>query len=122
MFIGDFNGDLYRSGDAGESWQRVLQTGKAQVPGTGADRVQIAYGPNEERRGVFLVVSGTRYEGEKRVTWGNLYRSQDGGQTWAEMDAGKGNVPTALAISPSYAQDGILIAGTADGRVSRLTP
>jgi hypothetical protein len=84
--------------------------------------MQIAYGSSEEQGGVFLAVSGTRYEGEKRVTWGRLYRSNDGGQSWAEMSAGQGLVPTALAISPNYTEDRLLFIGTADGRIVQIKP
>lgn len=118
-FAGDVNGDVFRTADGGRSWQRVLQV---PAPGSGAEEIQIAYGPNEERREVFLVVSGTRYEGEKRIAWGHLYRSADGGQSWSEMNAGKDVVPTSLAISPAYAQDRMLFVGTASGQVLQFTP
>ncbi len=119
MFAGDVVGDLYRSADAGQTWQRVLQAG-GDSANPGAAQMQIAYGPNEARREVYLVASGARYEGEQRSTWGHLYHSGDGGQTWAEMDAGTGVVPTALALSPTFAQDRLLFIGTGDGRIVQI--
>ena len=115
MFALDSAGDLYRSADGGQAWQRVLATG-----GVVAERSQIVYGPNEEQRPLFLLVSGVRYAGESRVTWGKLFRSTDGGQSWTAIQAGAGIVPTALAISPSFDQDGLIFVGTGDGRVLSL--
>jgi hypothetical protein len=122
MFAGDMMGDVFRSADGGRSWQPVLESGPAESAGTGAEQIQIAYGPNEAQREVFLVVSGTRYEGEKRVTWGRLYRSGDGGQTLADLSVGPGLTPTALAISPNYARDHLLFVGVADGRIVQFQP
>ncbi len=114
MFALDSAGDLYRSADGGQGWQRVLVTGSVN-----AERSQIVYGSNEEQRPVFLLVSGVRYEGESQVAWGKLFRSTDGGQHWSAIQAGAG-IPTALAISPSFDQDGLIFVGTADGRVLSL--
>ncbi len=112
MFALDSAGDLYRSADGGQAWQRVLATG-----GANADRSQIVYGPGEEQRPVFLLVSGVQHVGESQVTWGKLFRSADGGQSWSAIQAGVGIVPTALAISPSFDRDGLIFVGTGDGRV-----
>lgn len=121
MFAGDVQGDLYRSGDRGASWERVLEAGNRANAGSGVDQMQLVYGPTEVRREVFLITSGARYENETRIVWGRMHRSADGGQTWSEMDAG-GVVPTALAISPAYAQDRLLLVGTADGRILQIQP
>jgi photosystem II stability/assembly factor-like uncharacterized protein len=122
MFAGDVTGDLYRSADQGKTWNRVLQIASGEEGLAASAQMQLVYGPAEERREVFLMASGARYENMKQVVTGRLYRSGDGGQTWAEMDAGKGVVPTALAISPSYSQDHTLIIGTADGRLVQIQP
>jgi photosystem II stability/assembly factor-like uncharacterized protein len=66
---------------------------------------------------VFLLVTGTRNEEGSRVAWGEIFRSNDGGQNWSAVDPGAGVIPTALAISPSFAEDGLLFLGAADGRV-----
>jgi len=115
IFALDGTGDLYRSADGGRSWQLVLETGADQ-----ARRAQMVYGSDEAQRPVFLLVSGTAYEGESRVTWGELFRSTDGGQSWSTVSAGAGIVPTALAISPAFAEDGLIWLGTANGRVLSL--
>ena len=115
MFALDGDGNLHRSDNGGASWQRVLSTGHTDV-----ERAQLAYGPSEERREIFLLLSGTRYEGESRVAWGMLFRSADGGQTWTEVDPGAGIVPTAFALSPAFADDGLIFLGGADGRVHWL--
>ncbi len=112
MFALDSAGDLYRSADSGGSWQPVLETGGAQ-----AERAMIVYGPDEAQRTVFLLVTGTRYEGESRRALGDLFRSTDGGQSWSAIDFGAGLIPAALAISPSFAEDGLILLGAADGRV-----
>jgi len=115
VFALDGAGDLHRSDNGGASWQRVLATGRTDV-----ERAQLAYGPTEEGREIFLLTSGTRYEGEARVAWGTLFRSADGGQTWAAVDPGAGIVPTALALSPAFADDGLIFIGAAGGRVHPL--
>ena len=48
----------------------------------------------------------------------SIYRSVDGGVSWEEVELPANLVPTALAISPTFDQDGLLWLGTADGRVS----
>ena len=119
MFALDGAGELHRSDNGAAagaaSWQRVLATGRTDV-----ERTQLAYGPTEKGREVFLLASGTRYEGEARVAWGMLFRSADGGQTWAEVNPGAGIVPAALALSPGFAEDGLIFLGAADGLVHSL--
>lgn len=47
---------------------------------------------------------------------GRLYRSEDGGENWAEVTAWAGlGVAAVLASSPVFADDGILFAGTSEG-------
>jgi hypothetical protein len=81
----------------------------------------------EAHRPVFLLVAprynptyntATGYVPAEPPAWpGRLYRSTDGGQTWAEAALPTGLSPTALALSPHYAHDQRLYLGTADGRV-----
>ncbi len=123
MLLGDGNGDVYRSTDGGQTWRRVLQTSPGAASGTSYnDRMQIVYGPNEEHREVFVVATGMRYEDEKQIASGRMFRSGDGGQTWIEMSTISGGAPSALAISPSYAQDGTLFVGTAEGEILHIQP
>jgi photosystem II stability/assembly factor-like uncharacterized protein len=91
-------GELSRSTDAGRTWTVVLTTTAQTVQ-------PLVYGPDEVAQSVFLL-AGDR-----------VYRSGDGGQTWAEFALPSGMAPTALAISPDYARDGLLFVGTQDGRV-----
>jgi photosystem II stability/assembly factor-like uncharacterized protein len=92
---------LYRSSDGGRSWAAVLTPG--------ADIQQLVYVPDiEEDRPMFLLAGET------------VYRSGDGGLTWQEFDLPANIVPTALAISPNFAQDGLLFLGTAEGQVVQL--
>jgi len=101
---------LYRSDDSGKSWQAVLKT-------AAADAAQLVYAPNiEVNRPVFLLTTKGSYE-EPLAMQGTLYRSGDGGLTWRVAQLPGGGTPTALAISPNFAQDGLLFVGTADGRV-----
>jgi photosystem II stability/assembly factor-like uncharacterized protein len=92
------NGNLYRSSDSGRNWMVVL-TELSSVK-------QLVYTPGVEyKRPVFLLAGEI------------VYRSGDGGQTWAELELPSDIVPTALAISPIFAQDGLLFVGTKDGQV-----
>jgi photosystem II stability/assembly factor-like uncharacterized protein len=89
---------LYRSTDGGRSWSVVFTPDKTIT--------QIVYAPDvEQNRPVFALADGL------------VYRSGDGGQTWTEFKLPAGIVPTALAISPDFARDGLLFVGTEDGRV-----
>jgi photosystem II stability/assembly factor-like uncharacterized protein len=105
------NGTLYRSGDGGSSWDAVLRD-------LSATSTQLVYAPGIEfNRPVFLVAVGTDHSIALPSLRGTLYRSGDGGLTWLEVELPEDVSPTALAISPNFAQDGLLFVGTADGRV-----
>jgi photosystem II stability/assembly factor-like uncharacterized protein len=115
-----YSGDtLYRSMDGGRSWQTVFSPESGFIQ-------QFAYAPNlEANRPLFLLVSrreniaawGPTYEA---VVQSRLYRSTDGGQTWRELELPAGLTPSALAVSPNFAKDGLLFLGTSDGRVVTL--
>jgi len=115
LFVYGSDGALYRSPDAGRTWQTVLATGLADNPAA-----QIAFGPGEERRPVFLLATTFDLAAGPSAVRGKLYRSPDGGQTWQELELPAGVTPTALAISPGFQQDRLLFMGTADGRVLGL--
>ncbi len=106
------NGLLYRSADAGLSWQAVLRTDPiATAP------PQLVYAPDiEVNRPVFLLATTAAAAGANSVQ-GQLYRSGDGGQTWQAVQLPEDVSPTALAISPDFVRDGLLFLGTADGQV-----
>ncbi len=92
-------GALYRSTDEGRNWEAVLTT-EANWPLTLVYATDI-----ESNRPVFLLAGET------------IYRSNNGGQTWAEFELPTEITPTALSISPNFAQDGLLFVGTSDGQV-----
>jgi photosystem II stability/assembly factor-like uncharacterized protein len=110
LFAYGSNDTLYRSGDGGVSWTAVLSTAEAYS-------AQLVYAPDiEVNRPVFLLTTKGYYE-EPLSLQGTLYRSGDGGLTWRAVQLPEGGTPTALAISPNFAQDGLLFVGTVDGRV-----
>ena len=110
--------NLYRSDDGGHSWDVVLRVGGQAF---GSLPPQLAYGPEtDEGRLLFFLVSSTDLNGDPPIDHGTLYRSEDGGLSWDLLALPTDLVPTALAISPTYAQDGLVWLGTADGRVTPL--
>ena len=116
LFAYTGNGQLFRSADGGVSWQTVLDTGLS-----GGSTAQIVYAPDVEvNRPVFLLATGSFWEATPDAMQSALFRSLDGGLSWQKVTAGDGVVPTALAISPTFAQDGLIFVGTAGGQVLML--
>ena len=73
MYCGTFGGGLYRSDDAGETWQSV-------GPGITEDKViSVAVSPHEFNQGYGVVWAGTEPS--------RLFRSEDGGDSWRECVA-----------------------------------
>jgi photosystem II stability/assembly factor-like uncharacterized protein len=121
-FAYEEDGRLYRSTDGGRNWQLVLETGLAPSGAT------VSYVPGvEANRPVFLLVAprydptyntATGYVPAEPPDWaGRLYRSSDGGLTWAQVQLPGGLSPTAMALSPTFAQDRLIYVGTAGGGV-----
>lgn len=86
---------LWRSSDAGSSWQRVRLRGARSASllalATGADGVVLA-----------------------GVNGAGVIRSVNGGQKWAASSNGLTSLPIlALQPSPDFARDGVILAGTA---------
>jgi photosystem II stability/assembly factor-like uncharacterized protein len=109
--------NVYRTVDGGSSWELVLPIG-----GYGLNQwpPQLAYGPEtKDGRLLFLLTTKTYYI-DSPTDQGILYRSMDGGMSWELLELPADLVPTALAISPTYDQDGLIWLGTADGRVISL--
>ena len=116
LFAYTGNGQVFRSADAGASWQTVLDTGLS-----GGSTAQIVYAPDVEvNRPVFLLATGPFWEATPDAMQSALFRSLDGGLSWQKVTAGDGVVPTALTISPTFAQDGLIFVGTAGGQVLTL--
>lgn len=92
---------LFRSTDGGEQWQ------KSHVGLTDPTLLTVAFAPlsPQAQPGAFASTLG-----------GRLYRSDDGGLSWAELTAwaGLGQI-TELAISPHFPTDHTLFAATAEG-------
>ena len=98
------SGPLLRSGDGGSSWEQVLWVGTSlRLIGN----VQLAYSPAFAEDGTAFFVRG-----------GQLFRTADGGRTWAAVDLAPigagleaaGVLPGAqlaqqVQLSPSFAQD-----------------
>lgn len=108
------NGVLYRSADGGVTWQAVLETTPSIF-----NPPQLVYAPGiEQNRPVFLLVPTFDPAGD--TIGSTLYRSNNGGLSWQIVAPPTGVVPTALAISPHFTDDGLLFIGTADGQVVSL--
>lgn len=94
---------LYRSTDGGTTWSSVLAFSQplpqdlfqSYDPSTG----QMLFSPIFQSDGkAFLFVSG------------QLWRSTDGGGTWASVDPGAGQYISVLQLSPAFATDQTVIA------------
>jgi photosystem II stability/assembly factor-like uncharacterized protein len=118
VFAQGSDGTLYRSADGGESWDAVLNIGYPMVVNPYFVPGQLVYAPDiEANRPLFLLVRIRHDMADPASERGILYRSGDGGLTWGEVGLVEDVSPTALAISPNFARDGLLFVGTADGRV-----
>jgi len=87
---------IFRSTDGGNKWTAATVYGGAAV-------VAIVVSPQFATDRTVVVVDAT-----------TAYKSTNGGVTFAQMSAALGapEVYTSLAISPTFASDGLLIAGT----------
>ncbi len=124
-------GAIYESLDRGESWSVLGDTGASfvfriaeQVDGAllvatsdGLWRIDSGTTTQIGFPGVLVdAVAAATEEGDDTVfalvpTEGWM-RSEDGGNTWAELPAPTGDVPRMVAMSPSFAEDGsVAVAG-----------
>jgi len=97
---------LYRSDDGGLTWQDAYASLELDTPLTTA---AVAVSPNPEAdRSVFAGVPG------------GILRSVDGGQSWyiASLPSPPPFVST-LVVSPNFAHDGTLLAGTVEDGIFR---
>jgi hypothetical protein len=105
LFAFSAGGNFYRSLDGGITWELAISTSPAE-------QVQIVYAADiEVNRPIFLLHGGI------------LDASYDGwNSTWAApaLPPTVNSELTALAISPTFAEDSRLFVGTADGQVISL--
>ncbi len=97
---------LYRSTDGGHRWNSVYES--LQVEGSLSTSC-VCLAPDFERsQQLFAAVRG------------GILRSDDGGKTWTvSLLPTPAAFITSLKVSPNYADDGILLAGTLDDGILR---
>jgi photosystem II stability/assembly factor-like uncharacterized protein len=97
---------LYRSDDGGASWHAAYDSLSLDAP---LATMAVVVSPNfESDRSVFAGVPG------------GIMRSVDGGQSWtAALLPSPPPLVATLAVSPSFAHDGIVLAGTLEDGVFR---
>ncbi len=97
---------LYRSDDGGHTWQLTYDSLPIETP---LPTAAVALSPDfASDRGMFAGVAGA------------VLRSGDAGQTWhIETLAAPPPFVSILVVSPNYAQDGTLFAGTIEDGVFR---
>ncbi|MBN1247288.1 MAG: hypothetical protein JXC32_06490 [Anaerolineae bacterium] len=99
---------LYRSDDGGSTWHYLYESLELEGP---LPTTSVAMVPNydgDAHRGLFAGVPG------------GVLRSTDGGETWfaTVLDSPPPAV-SALAISPDFVQDGVLLAATTEDGIFR---
>ena len=97
VYIGIFDGGVYKSTDGGASWTAV-NTG---ITSTVINALAIS--PN-------YATDGTVYAGSVD----GVYKSTNGGVSWNSVNAGIPNI-SVLAVSPNYASDQTIYAGRGGG-------
>jgi len=98
---GEYDGSLQRYVEGQLAWRDV--SGRL-------DRVrQVAVSPRFANDGIAFAATGTL--GQHGYADGGVYRSSDGGATWTEVLGDR--ICQALALSPSFANDGMLWVSTA---------
>lgn len=99
---------LYHSRDGGKTWKLAYNTlGLKETLPTPA----VAVSPDFEFKNHSDVFAGVS---------GGILHSNDGGETWQVIRFGSPPpVVSALVISPNYAEDGVLLAGTVEDGVFR---
>lgn len=95
VYCGTFGRGLWRSVDAGATWQPIGDPGAAMepYPGTGIPWAQVtavSVSANERHNGYGVVYAGTEPSA--------LFRSEDGGATWTDL-AGLRDLPSASTWS-----------------------
>jgi photosystem II stability/assembly factor-like uncharacterized protein len=101
LFVASRGNGIARSEDGGQTWTQVLPDSNRIINGLFASPAYATDG---------TVFAARQVEG--------VFRSVDGGDTWQPMNDGlplDGDRGPLLAISPSFAWDGVVLAGTLQG-------
>jgi photosystem II stability/assembly factor-like uncharacterized protein len=113
LFAGTGNGGVFKSTDGGASWSAV---------NTGLTTLSIstlALSPGYATDHTLFAGNRSWYSGG-HVVYGGVCKSSDGGDSWSDVNTGLTNRNVyALALSPGYATDLTLFAGTEGGGVFR---
>jgi hypothetical protein len=115
LFAGTIGDGVFRSTDAGDSWERASPAVRVIPSATGSETETIrglAISPTFSKDGT--IFAATSVDG--------VLRSTDGGDSWYQVIKGLADPSVAtLAISPTFDQDSTLFAGTRGGGVFRST-
>jgi photosystem II stability/assembly factor-like uncharacterized protein len=107
VFAGIYEGDVFSSGDGGLSWTRTACCRPSER--VAALALSPAYATDHI---VFAATTGSL----NLPIPGGVWRSRDGGATWITVTTGLANLAVqALALSPFFAGDHTLLAGTQGG-------
>jgi photosystem II stability/assembly factor-like uncharacterized protein len=103
---------LYRSIDGGNSWDIIPSPGRSR---------QLVYGPEiGDGRSIFRLIEDRKWKIEWAVFEYFPHRPANGVE-WQTIELPSDVItPTALAVSPAFAEDGLLFVGTEDGHVVTL--
>jgi hypothetical protein len=113
---GRFDWGIYRSTDAGVTWEAgptekkpaESAAGPFQTPRT---EVQVRLSPNFECDGQLFISGGSQ-----------LYGSRDRGLTWGPVVVPEGQYVQDLAFSPGFARDATIFAGAVSDQLTQAEP
>ena len=104
LYVGTVS-NLYRSTDGGENWRKMPVQNIAKVTGKETDfGVQVALSPA-------YGTDGVAYAG----TDAGLYMTRSGGESWQQLSDAvlpESALVEAIAVSPEYAADGLVLVST----------
>jgi len=113
QYAGTLDNGIWKSTDAGETWSRVLPTASLDVV------TALAVDPGDSDR-IYAAIDHFASDSPPLMAplTGEIWRSEDGGATWARMTVGQTAV-RALGIDPTdprrayagFEQDGVLASG-----------
>ena len=123
IFAGTFDGQMFHSTDGGVIWRRV----KPGLQAAGFALTVILF--DREREGVIYVGGSQVKDARDDISGGGVFRSDDGGETWRELEAMRGRSVRGLVQSASdttvllaAARDGIYRTSDRGATWKRITP